>query len=296
MVLKKISGNLLLRMCYAFGKIFIFTMENLILIKGAGEMASAIAHRLVKCKFPVLMTEIEKPSVIRRNVSFAQAIFSGKHSFQEISAQKVCKNDFEMIKKILQNQMIPILVDPDTISIKTLKPLIVIDAILAKTNLGTKINDASLVIGLGPGFTAQNDVHVVIETNRGHNLGKIIKKGCAEPNTNIPGNIAGYTTKRVIRAPQTGVFISNVKIGACVLCGDVLGFIEKIPVKAKISGIVRGLIFDGYNCSKNMKIADIDPRGKIEYCDSISDKARNISGSILELVITHKNSISDLLQ
>ncbi|WP_372366847.1 selenium-dependent molybdenum cofactor biosynthesis protein YqeB [Candidatus Uabimicrobium sp. HlEnr_7] len=259
--------------------------NNLVVIKGAGEMASAIAHRLMMCHFPVVMTEREKPSVIRRTVSFAQAIFTDRYCLQNICAQRAIKEDIEGIKDLVAKNIIPVVVDEAADIIKAIKPAVVIDAIIAKRNVGTSVNDAPLVIGIGPGFTAPKDVHFVIESNRGHNLAKIISRGQAQTNTSTPGNIAGVTSERLLRAPVDGIFKGYSFIGAPIEKGNPFGQIEDQIITAKISGIVRGIIADGHFCKKRTKVGDIDPRNKIEYCFCMSEKARNISGAVLEVIV-----------
>ena len=165
------------------------------------------------------------------------------------------------------------------------QPDVVIDAILAKKNLGTHKNEAPLVIGLGPGFVAKQDVHMVIETNRGHNLGRIITSGSAEPDTGIPGSINGYTEERVLRAPCDGEFNARRSIGDSVKRGDAIGTVAQEPVVAKIDGVIRGLIRSSANVNRGLKIGDIDPRGRVDYCATISEKARAIGGSVLEAIL-----------
>ncbi|NUM33223.1 MAG: EF2563 family selenium-dependent molybdenum hydroxylase system protein [Candidatus Brocadiae bacterium] len=258
-------------------------MEKFIaLIKGAGEMASGIAHRLFNSGFAVVMTEIEFPSVIRRGVSFAQAVFTKEMTVEGVTARLT---DSESVYDVLQKSEIAVLVDPLARIRESLKPQILIDAILAKKNLFTQIQDAPLVIGVGPGFDAGKDVHFCIETMRGHNLGRIIQKGYAFADTKIPGDINGYTSERVIRAESDGFFNTQKKIGDIVEKSSIIGYTGIAPAYAGISGVLRGLIQPGYFCSKDLKIGDIDPRGVQEYCWQISDKARTISGSVLESIL-----------
>ena len=261
--------------------------NNLIVVKGAGEMASAIAHRLMMCHFPVVMTEKEHPSVIRRAVSFAQAIFHGKYCLQNVCAVKVAKENTTEILRLIAQKIIPVVVDPTATIIQSLKPTVVIDAIIAKRNTGTTIHDASLVIGVGPGFSAPQDVHFVIESNRGHHLARIISHGKAQDNTSTPGTIAGVTHARLLRAPVPGKFLAHTFIGAPIKSGQSFGQIGEHIIHAEISGVVRGLIADGHSCKVRTKIGDIDPRGEIEYCFCMSEKARNISGAILEVVVSN---------
>ncbi len=255
-----------------------------VLIRGAGEMASGVAHRLYRCHFKVCMLEIPQPLAVRREVSFCEAIYEGKKKVEGVQATFI--QSPEEIPSLWERKEIPILIDPDgRKTIDFLKPDIVIDAIMAKKNIGTKIDDASLVIGLGPGFIAGKDVHMVIETNRGHHLGKVILEGSAEPDTGVPGDIGGYTVERVLRTPRKGIFRAQSSIGDRVTKGSVVAVVEDYPVIAQINGVIRGLLRDGIEVQRGMKVGDIDPRGKKEYCYTISEKARAIAGGVLEGIL-----------
>jgi xanthine dehydrogenase accessory factor len=260
-------------------------MEGLVvLIRGAGEMASGVAHRLNRSHFRVCMLEISHPLAVRREVSFSEAVYEGEKEVEGVWARFISKT--RQIQSVWKEGKIPLLVDTDGKETKIfLKPDVLIDAIMAKKNLGTGIDDAPLVIGLGPGFTVSKDVHVVIETNRGHNLGRVILNGNAEPDTGIPGGIAGYTVERVLRTMKKGVFRPQKSIGERVNKGSVVAVVDDFPVIAKISGVVRGLLRGGIEVKKGMKVGDIDPRGKKEFCFTISDKARAIGGGVLEAIL-----------
>jgi len=258
--------------------------ELTVLIRGAGEMASGVAHRLYQSHFKLCMLEISNPLAVRREVSFCEAIYEGEKEVEGIRAKLISKPN--QIYETWKDGKIPILIDPDAVgSINFLKPDVLIDAIMAKKNLGTKISDAPLVIGLGPGFRAGKDVHIVIETNRGHNLGKVILNGSAEPDTGIPGEIGGYTTERVLRTMKRGIFRPQKSIGERVNKGTVVAVVDDYPVIAEISGVIRGLLREGIEVKKGMKVGDIDPRGKVEFCFTISDKARAIGGGVLEAIL-----------
>ncbi|GKX30035.1 hypothetical protein SH1V18_25150 [Vallitalea longa] len=260
--------------------------KNLVIVRGGGDIASGTIHRLSKCGFKVIVLEIEKPTVIRRTVSFANAIYENEITIEGVKAVRV--NSIEEAKDKLDGNIIPVLVDEYCDSIDRFQPEIVIDGILAKKNLGTNKAIAPIVIGLGPGFIANKDVHAVIETNRGHNLGRVIYDGETEKNTGIPGNIEGYSWERVIRSPGIGVIDTISEIGDIVEKGDCVGYVNDLPVLAPISGVVRGLIKAGIEVTKNFKIGDIDPRGKIDYCFTISDKARAVAGGVLEAILTYR--------
>jgi xanthine dehydrogenase accessory factor len=263
-------------------------MEQLIvLIKGAGEMATGVAHRLFRSGFRVCLTEIAEPLAVRRAVSFCEAVFEKEKEVEGVKARLVGGED--EIRRAWAQGWLPLIVDPGANIRKIVKPDVVVDAILAKENLGTRVSDAPLVIGLGPGFRAGEDVHVVVETNRGHNLGRIIDRGEAEPNTGVPGNIGGYTWERVLRVPAEGIFRAKKKIGDTVQAGETVAEVEGAPVKAGISGVLRGILRDGIRVREQTKAGDIDPRGTRENCFTISDKARAIGGSVLEAILMKYN-------
>jgi xanthine dehydrogenase accessory factor len=260
-------------------------MQNdlIVLIKGGGEMASGVAHRLARSHFRVCMTEIAEPQAVRRGVSFCEAVYEGVKAVEGVVARLISSPD--LISDTWEKGEIPLLIDPRAETLSVLKPDVLVDAILAKRNTGTGISDGRLVIGLGPGFEAGKDVHLVIETNRGHDLGKVIFSGMAEPNTGIPGSISGYSIERVIRAPVAGR-LSNIKnIGDDVESGQAVASIGEILIKSSLRGIVRGLIRDGSIVDQGMKLGDVDPRGVRSHCFTISDKARAIGGGVLEAIL-----------
>jgi len=261
--------------------------DFVILIRGAGEIATGVAHRLAPCHFKVCMTEVPNPQAVRRMVAFSEAIFDQEKEVEGIVAKRAESPDD--IPRIWKDGKVPILIDPEARVKQILKPEVLIDATLAKKNLGTKITDAPFVIGLGPGFHAGKDVHVVIETNRGHNLGRIISNGEAEPNTGIPGSIGGYTEHRVIRASKEGKFKPLRKITDCVKVNEKVGMIDNAAVRSRIAGTIRGLLRDGTEVWKGMKLGDVDPRGIRSHCYTISDKARTISGGVLQAILEHVN-------
>ena len=317
--------------------------ENLLIIcRGAGDLATGIIHRLQRAGHRVIALETDYPAAIRRQVSFCEAVYDGSAAVEGVTARLVpALNDTEIateadaetdaeigtetysglndtpaahtasekwdrsaIEAVLEAGEVPLLIDPKGESIALLKPDVVVDAIIAKKNLGTTINMAPLVIGVGPGFTAGQDVHLVIESMRGHNLARIITDGMAQPNTGVPGNIAGFTSERVIHAPAAGYIHDVRKIGDIVQKGDEIARIypdkgsfdnalsEYVPVNATITGIIRGLIREGYYFREGFKIADIDPReSELTNCFTISDKARSIAGSVLEAVSAFEHGI-----
>lgn len=256
-----------------------------VLIKGAGEMASGIAHRLRRCHFTVCMTEISKPRAVRRGVSFSEAVYEGEKTVEGITAKLVSSH--QEILTAWDDEKIPIIVDEETKIKDLLKADVLVDAIVAKRNLGTKITDALLVIALGPGFYAGRDVHLVVETNRGHNLGRIITKGEAEQDTGIPGIIAGFSRERILRAPANGQLTTPRDIADYSKSGEIVATVNGFPVRAEINGVIRGLLRSGSEVLNGMKIGDIDPRGVKEYCYTISDKARAVGGALLEGILSY---------
>lgn len=262
--------------------------ELVVLIRGAGEIASGVAHRLQRSHFKVCMIEIPHPLAVRRAVAFSEAIYEGEKEVEDVRAKFISKP--EEIESVWKKGDIPILIDPDGKKTRNFsKPDVLVDAIMAKRNLGTQVNDAPLVIGLGPGFAAGKDVHIVIETNRGHDLGKMIPKGTAEPDTGIPGEIGGYMMERLLRTMKKGIFHPQKSIGDRVNKGLVVAVVDDFPVIARISGVLRGLLREGAEVRKGMKVGDIDPRSKRESCFTISDKARAIGGGVLEAVLYRFN-------
>ena len=258
--------------------------DNLIIVRGAGDLATATIIRLHNSGFRVICLDIDKPTVIRRTVSFAQAMFDGHAVVEGVRARRCAAED---VMSVLAQGEIPVVADPEGRCIRMYKPEVVIDAIIAKRNLGTNRGMAPCTIALGPGFVAGSDVDCVIETTRGHALGRLIYEGSAKPNTGIPGNIGGFTSERVIHSPCAGEFIACRKIGDIVKAGDVIAHVGDCEVRATIDGMIRGLLHDNLTVPEHFKIADIDPRGeKAEYL-TCSDKARSLSGSVLEAVMHH---------
>ena len=273
--------------------------KDLIVVRGAGDFATGTIHRLKKAGFRLLVLEAEHPAAIRRQVALSEAVYAGSARVEDVEAVRMDvdlaekKNRKELLEpemeRIWKKDGVPVLVDPAGLSIAALRPAVVVDAILAKKNLGTTKEMAPLVIALGPGFTAGEDVDVVIETKRGHNLGRVIRSGSAVPNTGIPGIIGGYGKERVMHAQAEGILRNAASIGDIVEARAVIAEIETengmVPVEASLSGLLRGLIRDGYPVTKGFKIADIDPRKEeLQNCFTISDKARCIAGSVLEVI------------
>lgn len=266
-------------------------MKDLIVVRGGGDLATGTIYKLRKCGFPVLVLETGVPSAIRRNVAFSEAVYQGSQQVEDMTCRLA--NSLEQARQWLDENQLVLLVDPAGEAIARLKPMAVVDAILAKKNLGTHREMAPITVALGPGFTAGVDVDAVVETKRGHNLGRVLWQGTAAPNTGIPGVIAGYGKERVIHSPAEGILRNVCKITDTVRRGQVIAAVETaagtVLVEATLDGLLRGLIRDGYPVTKGFKIADIDPRvEEYQNCFTISDKARCIAGGVLEAIIQLK--------
>lgn len=255
----------------------------LTIIRGAGDIASGVALRLHRAGIRVVMTEIERPTTIRRTVAFSDAVTGGAQTVEGVTALRA--ETWEEACLYLDAGVIPVLVDPDCACRATLAPDALVDAILAKRNLGTRITDAPAVVGVGPGFTAGVDCHAVVETMRGHTLGRVYYEGAALPNTNIPGLIGGFAGERVLRAPADGVFTGARRIGEHVEAGETVGYVAGVPMTATLTGVLRGLLADGVTVKRGMKSGDVDPRGEAAYCQTASDKALAVGGGVLEAIL-----------
>ncbi len=256
-----------------------------VLIKGAGDIATGIACRLHRCGFEIIMTEISKPTTIRKTVAFSQAVYDGHMIVEDIKA--VLATSIAEVEQTLKAGDIAVVVDPMVEGLEQYQAEVVVDAVLAKRNIGTKKDDAPLVVAIGPGFVAGEDCDVIIESSRGHFLGRLIYDGPALPNTAIPGDIKGYGIERLIRATAEGIFHPACKIGDIVEFGQVVAYCGTTPVLAGLSGMVRGMLEEGLTVRAGMKCGDIDPRHNPEFIHTVSDKARAIGGSVLEAIISH---------
>ncbi len=260
----------------------------LIAVKGAGDLATGVIHRLVRAGFAVMATELPQPTVLRRTVAFAEAVPLGQITVEGVTARLV--HSLEEAEPVLTSHEVPILVDPTSTLLHAARPYTLIEATLAKKNSGITMRDAPVVIALGPGYEAGRDVHAVIETNRGHNLGRVYMQGQAEANTGVPGTIGGYGTERLLRAPRAGTLYGKYQIGETVQAGETVAVIEgdgqpPAPVVAAITGVLRGLVRDGLCVHTGMKIGDIDPRAVRDHCFTISDKSRAVAGGVLEALL-----------
>ncbi len=259
----------------------------LIAIKGAGDLATGVIHRLTRAGFTVIASELAQPTVLRRTVAFAEAVTQGHITVEGITARHVTTLDDA--QQAFMRGDVPIVVDAGGTFIKAMRPTALVEATLSKRNSGVTINDAPIVIALGPGYEAGKDVHAVIETNRGHNLGRVYTQGSAEPNTGVPGIIGGYAAERLLRAPRAGLLYGLRQIGDYVQSGETVAIVKEgetsSPIIAAIPGIVRGLVRDELPVHTGMKVGDVDPRATREHCFTISDKSRAVAGGVLEALM-----------
>lgn len=252
-------------------------------IRGAGDLATGIAVRLYRSGFDIVMTDLERPTTVRRTVAFSRAVYEKEATVEGVRA--VFCHSMQEIAKAHAEHAVAVVVDRENILEKEYKPDVLVDAIIAKRNIATSIEDASIVIGVGPGFVANKDCHAVIETKRGHDLGRMLLEGSAIPNTGIPGEIGGYSLERLLKSKNAGVFRAAKQIGDAVQKGDTVAYVGETAVLAQIDGVVRGMLQGGITVSENFKLGDIDPRAKVEHCYSVSDKARAIGGGVLEAIL-----------
>jgi xanthine dehydrogenase accessory factor len=261
--------------------------QGFVLVRGAGDLATGVIVRLSRAGFLVAALEIQRPTAIRRTVALSEAVYEGRALVEGIGA-RLAESPAEVLS-LLEPGMVPVLVDPSCSCLGQLAPMALVDAIIAKRNLGTRIDMAPIVLALGPGFEAGLDAQAVIETNRGHDLGRVLEKGCAEADTGVPGLIGGYGPERVLRAPIAGIVEPLCSIGDTLRAGDPVFDISgsnRARVVAPFDGVVRGLIRPGFSAAAGFKAADIDPRCRREHCFSVSDKARAIGGGVLEAILS----------
>lgn len=256
----------------------------LVLIRGAGDLASGVAWRLFRCGFPVVMTELAQPLVVRRTVAFAEAVFTGETFVQGVVARLAL--DVAEAQQMVSQGILPVLVDPDASCRTQLRPRVVVDAMMVKANKGTTLEDAPFVVALGPGFTAGLDCHAVVETNRGHDLGRVLWQGPAEPDTKVPGEVGGYRGARVLRAPAAGHVEAQVRIGEQVCEGQRIAYVNGVPLVAPFFGVLRGIVHPVVDVQAGMKIGDLDARADPRHCFTISDKSLAIGGGVLEAILT----------
>jgi len=257
----------------------------LVLIRGAGDLASGIACRLFRSGIKVVMTELEHPTTVRCTVAFSPAVYLGEAAVEGITARRAA--DVQEALYLLKLGVIPVFV-AEKPPLEELRPDAFVDAVIAKKNLGTTMGDAPVVVGVGPGFSAGANCHAAVETRRGHDLGRVLYAGSPVPNTGVPGNVGGYTVERLLRAPCDGAFIPSVRIGDMVEAGQTVATVAGLPVLSAIAGVVRGLLPEGTPVHKGMKSGDVDPRGEITYCYTVSDKANAVAGGVLEAILAFR--------
>ena len=265
--------------------------DALILVRGGGDLATGTIHRLWSAGLRVLVLETAHPAAIRRQVSLCEAVYEGETTVEGLRAVRI--DTLEQAPTVWAQNAVPVLIDPAGSCVAQAKPDVLVDAILAKRNLGTRITDAPVVVGVGPGFTAGEDCHAVVETMRGHTLGRVIYRGSALPNTSIPGLVGGFAGERVLRAPADGILHQLADIGVTVSEGDVVATVEGQPMRCTISGVLRGILPEGTPVFRGMKAGDVDPRGKREYCDTVSDKALAVGGGVLEAVLALSGKLKE---
>lgn len=263
-----------------------------VLIKGAGDLGSGVAYRLHRCGFGVVMTDLAQPFCVRRAVCFAEAVYAGETLIEGIRAQRA--DTLTETLAALAAGVIPVLAAPPADLLYALKPAVVVDAIMAKKNTGTHLTDAPLVIALGPGFTAGQDCHAIVETHRGHTLGRVLWEGQALADTGTPGPIEGYTATRVLRAPITGYVTPLHEIGARIRSGEIIARVSPqpasengVPVRALFPGVLRGLVHPSREVEAGRKIGDLDPRGDVSHCFTSSEKSLAVAGGVLEAILSH---------
>lgn len=260
-------------------------LDTLVVVRGGGEIATGAAHLLFQCGFSVAVLELPKPLAVRRRVCFAEAVRSGEIVIEGVTGRR---GDPGAIASLPAGRtFVPVLVDPEGLCLARLRPRVLVDGRMAKRNLGTHRGDAPLVIGLGPGFRVGTDVHAVVETQRGPDLGRVLWSGCAEADSGLPAPVLGFGAERVLRAPRAGIFRASCRIGTVVSGGSTVGDVEGAPVTARIGGLVRGLLADGVTVQPDMKVGDVDPRGDAVDPGRLSDKARAIASGVLEAVLVH---------
>jgi xanthine dehydrogenase accessory factor len=255
-----------------------------VLIKGAGEHATGVAHRLHRCGLPVVMTEIPEPTAVRLAVCFARAVHEGECEVEGVRATRWALDEAGRLDAHSFDS-IPVFVDPSASVRRVLRPEVIVDARLLKRNLDNSVQDAALVVGLGPGLFAGRDVHLVVETQRGHDLGRLLEWGEASADTGVPGEIGGYSRERVLRAPTEGLVAACRPVGSHVAVGEIVCRVGSEPVRSAIPGVLRGMVREGIRVPAGLKIGDVDPRGRVEACFTLSDKTRTLSGAVLEAVI-----------
>ncbi|NIS81691.1 MAG: EF2563 family selenium-dependent molybdenum hydroxylase system protein [Anaerolineales bacterium] len=256
----------------------------LILVRGGGDLATGVAIRLHRCGFQVVVTEIAQPLAVRRLVALAEAIYAGQISIEGVSARRV--DDVPGALRVLEKNLIPVLVDPEATSREELNPAALVDGRMHKLPTTFDLDSVPFVIGIGPGFHVGENCHAVVESNRGHNLGRVFWSGSAQDDTGIPEPIGNFDADRVLRAPADGFFEGRIQLASVVKKGDVIARVGNVPLHAPFGGVLRGILHDGLEVERGVKVGDLDPRGILEYCFQISDKALAVGGGVLEALLS----------
>jgi xanthine dehydrogenase accessory factor len=256
------------------------------IVRGGGDLASGVIYRLRRAGFPVGVLELARPRVVRRLAAYAEAVYAGEVIIAGLTARRTSPDDMAKMLAAGLSEIIPVVIDPQAESIGSLRPAVVVDARMTKLGAGAQLEQASLVVGLGPGFVVGRHCHVVVETNRGPDLGRVMWQGSAQADTGQPEAVLGYVNERVLRAPANGRFRALGPIGSSVQKGQVLAEVAGAPILAPFDGVVRGLIHDDLEVAVNEKVGDLDPRGRADICFKISDKSLAVGGGVLEAVLT----------
>lgn len=262
-------------------------ISNRVVVRGAGELGSAVIRRLFLAGFQVVALEQPSPSCIRRFVCFAEAVHDGKVTVEGVAAQRV--ESPEKAIGLMDDGGLPLLIDPRAEYLSTLRPYYLVDARILKVSIDSAIDTVPVIIGLGPGFTAGKNCSAAVETNRGIDLGRVIYQGSSQDDTGLPAPVGGERADRVLRSPGNGRLRLRRNIGDEVKAGDLIAQVGDKQIISLIDGIVRGLAREGLEVGKNLKVGDIDPRGIVDYCYKISDKANAVAGGVLEAVMYFGN-------
>ncbi len=256
----------------------------LIILRGGGDLATGVAVRLHRCGFDIVVLEIQQPLTVRRRVAFAEAVYAGE--IEVGGVRSVFVSDSGQISQLCSERVVPVLVDPAANLCAQINATALVDGRMRKTPPETTLDPSLFTIGLGPGFTAGLNCHAVVETNRGHNMGRVIWQGSAEPDTKVPEAVAGFDVDRVLRAPVSGLLEGGKEIGSMIRAGEEIARVGGAPIAAPFDGVLRGLVHDDVHVEEAAKIGDLDPRGEPSYCFSISDKALAVGGGVLEALLS----------
>jgi xanthine dehydrogenase accessory factor len=263
--------------------------ELIVLIRGGGEVGSAVAHRLMQSHLRVCITEIDSPLAVSRGTCFSEAIYENVKTVEDKKAEKALPS-LDSLYRVWRNHNIPIVVDPELTVKPLIKPDVLVNAMMLKRKTSTSITDAPVVIGIGPGFTIGTDCHLIVESNNSNNLGKVIIEGEAEKDTGKPVEIGGLSAERVIWSEDAGVFITSKNIGDTVLANDIVGYLGDTSLAAPISGILRGILRSEVKVLAGAKLVEIDSVNEKSICFSIRDKMRAIAGGVLEAIMLSLNT------